>query len=388
MPVSPVLPYWRLSGFYLFYFALVGALIPYWGLYLKNLGYSAAEIGMIAAVMMATKIIAPNFWGWLADRTGKRLAVIRLGAGLACLCFCALLVDQRFIWMLWVVLAYTFFWNAILAQFEVFTLDYLGREHQRYSRIRVWGSVGFIVAVIALGVVFNHVAIGYLPLFVFAMLLALFISSCSIAPVAARHSEAPPGAFIKRLCTRPALVFFTVCFLLQVSHGPYYTFFSLYLVEGYDYTPGGTGILWALGVVAEILLFIAMHRFMPKGSLRKLLLLALSLTALRWILTAYFAHSLPLLILAQCLHAFSFALAHAVSIEWVRRYFYGSLQGQGQAFYSAASFGAGGAVGAIASGLVWDLFPQGTFAMAALAAALAGLLVWVGLRDHEEVHSE
>src|SRR5690606_1811620 len=120
-----------------------GALIPYWGLYLKSLDYRASQIGIIAAAIMATKVIAPNAWGWLADRSGRRLAVVRLGAALAWLSFGALLLGQGFAWMLVVVSVFTFFWNAILAQFEVVTLDYLGREYHRYSRIRLWGSVGF-----------------------------------------------------------------------------------------------------------------------------------------------------------------------------------------------------------------------------------------------------
>ncbi len=379
------LPYWRLSGFYGLYFALVGALIPYWGLYLKSLDYRASQIGVIAAAIMATKVVAPNVWGWLADRSGRRLQLVRLGAALAWLSFGALWLGQGFAWMLAVVLVFTFFWNAILAQFEVVTLDCLGRDYHRYSHIRLWGSVGFIVTVMGLGFVFDHFSIGLLPLFVSALLLGLFLLTCTLSPVVARHSQAPAGAFIRRLVQRPALVFFTVCFLLQLSHGPYYTFFSLYLVEGYGYRPGGAGLLWALGVVAEIVLFVGVWRYIARRPLRQLLLVALALTVLRWLMTAVLAEQMTALLLAQCLHAFSFALAHAACIEWVRRYFYGPLQGQGQACYSAASFGAGGALGAVLSGLLWDLNPEVTFLLAAAVAALAFILVWVGLGKGEEV---
>src|SRR5690606_3092935 len=129
-----------------------------------------------------------------------------------------------------------------------------------------------------LGFVFDHFSIGLLPLFVSALLLGLFLLTCTLAPVAAVHPRAPAGAFMRRLLTRPALIFLAVCFLLQLSHGSYYTFFSLYLVEGYGYRPGGAGLLWALGVVAEILLFIGAWRYIARRPLRRLLLLALGLT--------------------------------------------------------------------------------------------------------------
>ncbi|HAO26324.1 MAG TPA: MFS transporter, partial [Methylophaga sp.] len=65
MPFSG-LPYWRLSGFYLFYFATLGILVPYWGLYLQWEGFSARQIGELTAILLATRIIAPNVWGWIA----------------------------------------------------------------------------------------------------------------------------------------------------------------------------------------------------------------------------------------------------------------------------------------------------------------------------------
>ena len=116
------LPYWRLSSFYFFYFAVVGALIPYWGIYLKSLGYSSQDVGVITAIILATRIVAPNFWGWLADKSGQRLRIIRLGSFLACVVFSGILLDQRYLWLVVVVCCYTFFWHAVLPQFEVITL--------------------------------------------------------------------------------------------------------------------------------------------------------------------------------------------------------------------------------------------------------------------------
>jgi PPP family 3-phenylpropionic acid transporter len=81
------IPYWRLSGFYLFYFAVLGALLPYWSLYLQSLGFSSHKIGELMALLMATRILAPNIWGYIADYSGRRMTIIRLASLLAALAF-------------------------------------------------------------------------------------------------------------------------------------------------------------------------------------------------------------------------------------------------------------------------------------------------------------
>ncbi len=377
------LPYWRLSGFYLFYFAVLGALIPYWGLYLKSLGYSAQEIGAMGAVIMGTKIVAPNLWGWLADRRGRRLGIIRLGSGLACVCFLGVFVAQQFAWLLLVVACYTFFWNAVLAQFEVVTLGHLGEGYGRYSHIRVWGSVGFILTVIGLGRVFDVVDIAHLPVFISAFLLLIWLSTLSVGERLRDEPLPHPGGLRQLLLQRPVWCFFLACFLLQLSHGPYYTFYSLHLVENHGYSRSATGLLWALGVLAEVLVFLVMHRFLHRFGLRRLLLWALLVTALRWWLIGTFAGQLSALLFAQLLHAGSFAVAHAVCIEWIRRHFAGAHQGQGQALYSALSFGAGGALGALLSGLLWDWHAGLTFTLAGAAALLAFVVVWWGVSERQ-----
>ncbi len=371
--------YWRLSGFYFFYFAVLGALVPYWGLYLQSLGYDAREIGAISAVIMASKIVAPNIWGWLGDKTGQRMRIIRLGCLLACVCFIGVFIDQRFHWLLWVVACYTFFWNAVLAQFEVITLDCLGEQYQRYSRVRLWGSIGFIVSVTVLGLAFDYLSIRLLPMSIMALLLLIWFSSLAVNTPERRHNrEAGDGLWA--VIKRPAVwSFLLCCFLLQLSHGAYYTFYSLYLeVQGYDRST--IGLLWALGVAAEVALFLLMHRLLAQIQLRHLMLLSLLLTALRWWLISEFVDSLFILLLAQLLHAFSFGVAHAVAVEWVRRSFGRAYQGRGQALYSSLSFGAGGALGACISGYLWLFSEALSFQLAALVALLALVVAWLGMR--------
>ena len=378
------MPYWRLSSFYFFYFALVGVLVPYWTLYLQALGYNPYEIGIIAGVLMASRILAPNIWGWLADRHGNRLSIIRLGSCAALVCFAGIFISTRYSWLIWVVLSFSFFWSAVLAQFEVLTLAHLAPLTNRYGLIRQWGSIGFIVTVLLLGYLFEVISILHLPVVVFSLLLLIWLSSLWVPDVTGEQntsSAAPLWLVLKR----PTVwLFLFVCFLLQVSHGPYYTFYSIYLHD-LDYSAAVIGWLWAIGVIAEILLFWLASALLGRFSLLNLLIFGLALTVLRWTLISVYAASLPWLVFAQLLHAASFGLTHAVAIEWVRRAFSHSSAGQGQAFYSSVSFGAGGALGAILSGIAWQSSAIATFLAAAVIAALAllvaVLLKFVRIRD-------
>ena len=104
--------YWRLSGFYFFYFGSVGALVPYWSLYLHHLGFDAKTIGELIAIVMATKIIAPNLWGWLAAHTGYHVTLVRISSLLAMICFAGVLLRQDYLWLVMVMVTFSFFWNA------------------------------------------------------------------------------------------------------------------------------------------------------------------------------------------------------------------------------------------------------------------------------------
>ncbi len=372
--------YWRLSGFYFFYFAALGSLIPYWSLYLKSLGFGATQIGELVAIIMATKIIAPNVWGWIADHTGRHMQIVRVASLLATLTFTGVFLAHGY-WALALVMAlFSFFWNAALPQFEVTTLNYLGSDTHRYSGIRLWGSIGFIVAVTGLGFVLDRAGTGLVPKVLVVLFAGIWISSLLVPENTAghQHSENEP---LRRVLSRPAVIsLLLVCFLIQASHGPYYAFYSLYLAD-HGYSESAIGQLWALGVVAEIGVFLRMHRWLPHFGSRFLLLMATALTAVRWLLIALFVDQAWVLIIAQTLHAASFGVYHAVAIHLVHQLFRGRHQGRGQALYSSLSFGAGGAVGSLAAGYLWDgAGAQWMYVAAALTAVLAGVVAWRGIR--------
>lgn len=370
--------YWRLSTFYLFYFASLGALVPYWALYLKHLGYTPLQIGQLMALLMATKIISPNVWGWIADHTGRPMAVVRLGSLLALLAF-SLVFFVRDYWPLALVMVlYSFFWHAALPQFEATTLSHLGDEHHhRYSQIRLWGSIGFIASVVALGPVIGFAGPQWLPPVLLLLFAAIWLSSLGVPESPHHHEEGgAPGSLLDQLRRPEVLALLLVCFLAQASHGPYYTFYTIYLA-GHGYSPSMIGPMWALGVIAEIGVFMVMHRLAPHFGLRPLLISALLLTSVRWLMIGHWPDSLTILLLAQTLHAASFGVFHAVAISLFHRYFRGRHHGRGQALYSSLSFGGGGAFGALYSGMGWQsLGPTYTFAIAALLALVAAAVTW------------
>ncbi|HKK14828.1 MAG TPA: MFS transporter [Gammaproteobacteria bacterium] len=371
--------YWRLSAFYLFYFASLGTLMPYWPLYLQHRGLSAPAIGNLMAVLMATKILAPNIWGWIADHTGRRMVIIRVATALAALSFAGVFAAHGLLGLALVMAAFSFFWNAALPQFEATTMNHLGSQPHRYSMIRLWGSIGFILTVAGVGWALDTSSPALLPPVILALYVGIFAAS-----VLAPADAGPPGrarhASLRDVLRQPEVAaLLAVCFLMQASHGPYYTFFTIYLGD-HGYTKAVIGQLWALGVVAEIGVFLVMHRWLPRFGPRRLLLASLALTTVRWYLIAeYPAHLAPILA-AQTLHAASFGVYHAVAIHLIHEFFTGPHQGRGQALYSSVSFGAGGAVGSMASGYLWSSAgPTWTYLAAAMTSALAWVVAYRGL---------
>ncbi len=372
---NSAVPYWRLSSFYFFYFASLGILVPYWSPYLKSLGYNSLTIGSLVAILPATKLVAPYIWGWLADHTRRSMLIIRVTSILALLSFSLVFINQQLWWLAFAMLLFSFFWNATLPQFEAITLNHLGNDSHRYSMIRLWGSLGFIVIVVLMGSLLETNDADIIPLVVLISFVFIAVSSFTVPEkLNAPHASHSP---IWQVIKQPkVLAFLAVCFLMLCSHGPYYTFYTIYL-DGLGYSSNMIGILWAVGVLAEVVIFLLMHRLLPQYGARKLLLVTLSLTTLRWLLIGFYADDLVILFIAQLLHAFSFGVFHSVGISLVHEYFTGSHQGRGQALYSSTSFGAGVAVGTLASGMVWDLWgAEVLFTLASCCTLLASGIVW------------
>ncbi len=372
---SSSLPYWRLSGFYFFYFAQLGAFIPYFTVYLKNKGLGIDDIGLLSAVLMLTKLVAPNLWTWLSSKIGSDSTVFRVGPLLPGVFLVGVFYVSD-IWLLaFLLFCYGFFRDAQLPQMEVLTLNHLGTEVNRYGQIRLWGSLGFIVSVVSLGYWFDHVSVSHLSTYLFVTLLAIIVSAFLVPSAPKDHEIAGETVSMRQVIFRKdVLIFLGIGILLQFSHAPYYTFYTLFLEE-HGYSKRLAGYLWAIGVLAEIVLFVCVHRLFLRITDYALLTLSVWLTALRWLLIALFPHELSVLIFAQLLHAASYGACHAASMRLLRQYFPNKLEAQGQALYVSVCFGAGGAIGAWYAAYAWTHYSESfTFWAAAIACVVAGLL--------------
>ncbi len=375
------LPYWRLAGVYFFYFAYLGAFAPYFSLYLSSLGIAAAGIGVIMSLPQLVRIFAPHLWGWLADRGGHRLRVARICTVIGTAIYCGLFAATDFDALFAVVLLMSFFLSAALPQVETTTLSHLGEHSAQYGRVRVWGSIGFIAAVLIIGYVLDALSIRVLLWIMLAILGAtsLLLMLVPEPPQAAHAHDHTPIANIIRQPQVIALI--VACALMAVAHGPYYTFYSIHLV-GYGYTKGTVGWLWSLGVICEIAIFFWMAHLFRAFTLRQVLIASFALAAIRFAVIAVCADNFALLLIAQTLHAASFGSFHAAALGYVHRFFRGRNQARGQAIYTSLTFGLGGTLGGLYAGYTWEHFGAVlTFAGAALCAFGGMLILWRSLHE-------
>ncbi len=373
------LPYRRLAGFYFFYFAYLGTFAPFFSLYLANIGLTPFHIGVVMALPQATRIIAPHMWSWLADRSAAPVRVVRLTGVAGTIVFLGIFGGTQLALVIAVIFAMTFFWSAALPLMEATTLTHLGDETARYGRVRVWGSVGFIAAVIGVGYLLDHVSLGAVPVLVLAMMLGMLGCAWLVpeAPLIHHTDDASVG----RLILKPeVLALVGAGAFMAAAHGPYYTFFSIHLVAQ-GYSKSATGLLWALGVACEIAVFAWMPRLYRTFTLRQILLASFALAVIRFVAIGWLAHNLLILLAAQVLHAATFGAYHAASIGYVHKLFKGRMQSRGQAIYGSFAFGVGGAIGGLASGALWERAGPGlTFTFGAVCAAIGGLIFarWSG----------
>jgi PPP family 3-phenylpropionic acid transporter len=371
------IPFIPLSAYYFFYFAAVGTLIPYLGLYLQSLSFGAMEIAQITAVLAMARIVSPPLLALLADRRGQFLFYAQLTSFMSALLVLGFWWFDDFGSLLWLIWWLGFFWHAALPPMEGLTLRTLGDDLASYSRIRLWGSVGFIVAVLGVGYLIESFGI-----VVFLWSMTLFFALMAL--VTLMNHEQPHTrakgldlAGLWQSVKQPVvLLVLGLALLVQLSHGVYYAFYSL-LLDATGYSASDIGLLWTLGVVAEVLLFWRFAQFQHLLSFKAWLLLATGLTLLRWVFVASFADVWWLLVIAQLLHAATFGIFHVVVVQWLHRAFHAH-QAQGQALYVSITYGIGGVLGSLLAGYAW-VWGQGsaTFALAAVAAAAALTLVFV-----------
>ena len=378
-------PYWRLSAYYFSYFAFLGVFVPYFGLYLQSRAFSAWEIGLFMSQMQLMRLFGPYLWGTLADRLGKRLFVIRLTSFGTLVAFSAFFWIDRFDAYMAAMAILAFFWSASLPLVETLTFDHLRENAARYSRVRLWGSVGFIVAVFACGSLLDVLPMDALLWFTVVSLVAIVASSMAVpdAPMHQSHQASSPLADILAQPGVRALLAAGLC--MQAAHGAMNIFYSIY-IAGLGYSKSVVGGLFSLGVVAEIAMFFFMSSVMRRYSLRRILIASFAVAVGRFLLIGWCAN-LPVQIFAQTLHSLTFGAFHAASIAATNHWFHGSARARGQALYSSVAFGAGGLIGGLVSGWSWDhLGGAMAFTLSSLFALIGLVFVvkWVKMGDADE----
>ena len=363
------------------YFAFAGLFGTYAPLWFQSLGYSTLAIGVLASVQSATRLFSPYAWGWLADHTGQRTRLLRVAVVLGLTVALGYFVSPAYGWIVGVTALLFVCTAGVVPISEAALAHIVSRgatlDAGRYGRVRVWGSIGFILAAVGSGVLLQSMGVGRFPVLVIALLALLLVAALRLPVVAevAHASGAAPNALA--VLREPVVAwFFAGVFFTVLAHTSLYAFLSLYLVS-VGYTKSAVGGVWAVGVLAEVAWFWFQGAWLARLSPHAWLLIAAGVSVLRFAVIALFGANPVLLVLAQCLHAVTFAAQHSSCIAVINRHFPGRLRGRGQALYTVLGYGASGVIGGVAGGALSQA--QGfaaVFWAASGAALLATLCCW------------
>lgn len=366
--------HWRLSLWYFVYFAFVGAYLPYFSLYLESAGFSAARIAVLMSLGQIMRLVAPTFWGWLSDRSGRRTTLIRMSAALSMISFAGYFLTRDFALLIVISAVLHLFWSAALPLVEALTFSHLRHAPERYGRIRLWGSVGFVVAVAGIGVWLDYHPIESLLVIAWLILMLALVAAWSLRDeIAFTHEPADDSASLRE---PRVLALLAAGFFMAAAHGALYIFYSIHLV-GNGYGKSVTGVLWSLGVFAEIAVFMYWPRLGQRLSLRTVLLACLALAVIRFLMIGWWVDILLLLVVAQVLHGATFGAHHVASVAALNKWFLPRQQGRVQALYGSLSFGGGGMAGGLMAGQTWQSAGAGvTFSLSAGLAAIGFFIVY------------
>ncbi len=365
MPSSPII----LRSQYFIYFGILGLYLPYFNLYCYHLGFNGSQIGLLSGIRSATLVLFPFVWGALADRFHRRKSIFLLCNIMACAAWAGYLVTTAFVPMLVIAAIYGLFYAPLISFLEAYAMDLLGKDKKAYGRVRVWGSVSFIMIVTVLGPLIERYGIALIvPLILAGSLLQALFATALPTAAAPAPTDAEAGPI--EVNWPRALVFLLCGFLMLASHGTYYGFFSIHL-ENLDLPPTYIGISWAVAVLAEIIVMINSQRLFARASFEKVLLASFFIAALRWLLLAVFQS--PVIILgSQVLHAFSYGTFHMASILYMDRLTPGPAKTLGQAANNAITYGLGLMVGFMVNGVLFDHLGAGKLFLFSAGLALAG----------------
>ncbi len=359
--------------FFFAYYGYIGVFSPYASLYFADRGLSAAQIGVLMSLMQVMRIFGPNLWGWVADHTSRRVLVLRATSAAAATTFCGMFWGETFGFFFALMVVLNLFTSAQGPLSEALMLSAMRGDLTHYGRLRLWGSVGFIVLVTVSGQLLDWQGIRMTPWISLAMLVMVAAVALNLREEAAAPAHHETPSVRKLLRQREVMAFFASTFLMIAAHASLYVYYSLYLADiGYSKTV--IGLMWSLGVIAEIAFFYWQAPLFRRYGVRKLMIASLAIGVVRFLMIGLGAESLVLLLVAQVLHAATFGVHHSASVATMQRWFAGPLQARGQALYISISYGLGGTVGGLMMSACWDTL--GARPVYVIAAALC-LLGWI-----------
>ena len=370
--------------FFFAYYGYVGVFSPYASLYFADRGLSATQIGILMSLMQVMRIFGPNVWGWVADQSRRRVLVLRLTSVAAALTFCGMFVGQSFMFFFALMVTVNLFTSAQGPISEALMLSSMRGDLTHYGRVRLWGSVGFIVLVTLSGYALDWQGIELMPWIALLMLVMVTSVTFSLHEEPATQHAQPSNSVRELLSRKSVLSFFVSTFLMIAAHSSLYVYYSLYLSD-MGYSKSVIGLMWSLGVIAEILFFFYQAPLFRRFGVRKLMLFSLGIAVIRFLMIGWGAQSLAILLVAQVLHAATFGVHHSASVATLQRWFAGPLQARGQALYISISYGLGGTVGGLLLSACWDTFgARWVYVLAAIMSFLGLIAAQLSYRWQDE----
>lgn len=370
-------------GFALFlfcYYAHAGTWSTYATLFFADRGMTVAQIGVLMSMIQVLRIVGPNVWGYVADHFDRRVLVLRLAGFAALAGFSGFFWGDSFAAFMLAMIVLNLFTSGQAPICEALMLSEMRGDLTFYGRIRMWGSIGFIVAVSLAAVALERYGIAALPWVAAALLLATIGAAFRLHDVPRRRHQQAPPPLLSVLRRREVIAFFASTALMVSAHTSLYTFYSLYL-ERSGYSKTVIGAMWSLGVLAEVLLFYFQAPLLRRWGAQRMMFLALAIGVLRFLTIGLGAHMLWLLVLAQLMHAATFALHHSSSVMTLQRWFAGPLQARGQALYMSISYGLGGSLGGLFLAHWWQRAgAESVYYVAAAMVCLSALAALLSFR--------
>jgi MFS transporter, PPP family, 3-phenylpropionic acid transporter len=366
----------RLSGFYAASFLVTGVQLPFWPVWLAGRGLDAREIAVLFAIAIWVKVVTTPAIGALADRFGRRRAMMIVLAAVSWLLYASLWHARSFPALLVLTLGAGVAQSALMPLGDSITLAAVRRDGIDYGRVRVWGSVTFIIASVASGAWLAKSAPASGGNTVLALVLAasaiLFVA-CIAVPVPPHEASVMPrfAALRSMAGDRRFWGFVITAAALQASHQVYYGFGTLYW-RSLGFSDGVIGYLWAEGVLAEIVLFWQGGPLLARLGPLGLMAAGSAAGILRWGLTGLIPGLAPAVAL-QLLHALTFGAVHLGAMNFLSRTVPPGAAASAQALYSGTSAGLGSGIVMLGAGALYASYGGRAYLFMAVLSALGML---------------